>query len=366
MTTVTAFEPRWASSPSDAIRRLLDHRGWTAEDLADQLGIGDPATRRLLAGSQEITDEIAALLADRVGGSTSFWLARERQYREAAEWLTADELVQRMPMSQMIQLGWVDSSDSWRSRARIGLAFFGASDAEEGSRKIRDAIGGAHYRTSSAFSSDEVILAAWLRRAELEAEELGVGEWNAARLRDSLPAIRNLTRVADPAEFLPALQRIAADAGVAIVVVRAPKGCVLSGAAFRTASGTATVALTARHLSDDHLWFTIFHEIGHLLLHGAEETFLDDFEGAERSAEASSAESEADRFAQHALVPSGIDSLRVSGRGPTKRDVLRFASRENVSAGAVVGQLQHEGVVQFNQLNTLKRRYKWDGTTLRI
>lgn len=366
MTATTAFEPRWASSPSDAIRKLLDHRGWTIEDLADRLGIGDPATRRLLEGTDEITADIAALLSDRVGGSTSFWLTRERQYREAKEWLTADELVRRMPMKQMVQFGWIDSSDSWRSQARIGLDFFGASDAHDGSRRISEAIGGAHYRTSSAFSSDEVTLAAWLRQAELEADALQVAPWNAARLRANLPAMRSLTRVPDPADFLPTLQSLGAEAGVAVVIVRAPKGCVLSGAAFRTSNGTAAIALTARHLSDDHLWFTVFHEIGHLLLHGADETFLDDFEAASRSDAASSFEAEADRFAQQSLVPRYGDSLRVAGRAPTKRDLLRFASHEGVSPGVVVGQLQHEGVLQFNQLNTLKRRYKWDGTTLRI
>ncbi|MEF2977217.1 ImmA/IrrE family metallo-endopeptidase [Subtercola sp. YIM 133946] len=366
MTVTTAFEPKWASKPSDAIRKLLDHRGWMVEDLADRLGIGDPATRRLLAGTDQITADLAALLSDRLGGSASFWLTRERQYRESLEWLTADELAQRMPMSQMIQLGWIGSSDSWRSQARIGLNFFGASDAEEGANKIRAAVGGAHYRTSTAFSSDEVTLAAWLRQAEMQVNTLRVDEWDASRLRNNLAAMRDLTRVPDPADFLPALQKLGAESGVAIVLVRAPKGCVLSGAAFKTSNGAAAIGLTARHLSDDHLWFTVFHEIGHLLLHGVDETFLDDFETAEHSDEASSLEAEADDFARQSLVPAGIESLRITGRGPTKRDVLRFASRENVSAGAVVGQLQHEGVLQFSQLNALKRRYKWDGTTLRI
>ncbi|WP_445996908.1 ImmA/IrrE family metallo-endopeptidase [Okibacterium fritillariae] len=365
MNPTTAFEPRWASSPSEAVRRLIKQRGWSIEDLADQLGIGDPATRRLIAGTHEFTDELATLLSDRLGGSVDFWLTRERQYREAKEWLTVDEFVQRMPLAQMIQLGWVESSDSWRSQARIGLDFFGASDAEEGSKKISEAIGAAHYRTSSAFSSEEVTLAAWLRRAELEADALEVDEWDATRLHQNLPVMRSLTRMPDPTNFLPALQKLCAEAGVAVVVVRAPKGCVLSGAAFKTSNGVAAIALSARHLSDDHFWFTVFHELGHLLLHGTDETFLDDFETAPQSDGISSLEAEANRFAQESLMPGGLDALRVAGRGPTKRDLLRFASSCNISAGVVVGQLQHEGVLGYNQLNTLKRRYKWDGVTLR-
>ncbi|MFX9089566.1 ImmA/IrrE family metallo-endopeptidase, partial [Acinetobacter baumannii] len=36
----------------------------------------------------------------------------------------------------------------------------------------------------------------------------------------------------------------------------------------------AMVLLSFRHLSDDHFWFTLFHEFAHLLLHN-NQTFID-------------------------------------------------------------------------------------------
>ena len=35
------------------------------------------------------------------------------------------------------------------------------------------------------------------------------------------------------------------------------------------------IILSFRYLSDDHFWFTFFHEIGHLLLHKEDLTFID-------------------------------------------------------------------------------------------
>ena len=368
MSTLTeAFEPRWASAPGDSIRSILDRRGWTVKDLADRLGIGDPATRRLIVGESAITAEVADSLAGVLGGSPRFWLARETQYRESTKWLSADALTKAMPTAQMIQLGWVEKSDSWRTQAEQSLAFFDASDPEEAARRVRAILDGVRYRASESFTSDEVTLAVWLRRAEIEAAELDVQDWSPATLREQLAAIRVLTREPNPSIFLPALQTIGARAGVAFVLVRSPKGAALSGAALRGNDGRRIIALTARHLSDDHFWFTVFHEMGHLLLHDAEETFIDDF-GADGDSEGRSAvESEADRFAHESLVPGGVSALDTGAvRGPSKRDVLRFASKLGVAPGVIVGQLQHAGTLRYNQLNGLKRRYSWSGANLRI
>ncbi|QEO15062.1 ImmA/IrrE family metallo-endopeptidase [Agromyces intestinalis] len=365
-TAVSTFEPRWASTPGDSIRAILERRGWTADDLADELGIGDPATRRLIQGETEISEDLASKLAACLGGSAKFWLTRERQYRESLFWLSADQLAQQMPIAQMVQLGWIAKSESWREQAKLGLEFLDVENAEEGAALVAQASSNTHYRASDTFSSDAVTLAVWLRKAQLEAAQLDVADWSAQELRAQLDKIRALTKEADPAVFVPALQRIAGRAGVAVVVVRPPKGAALSGAALTGMGGRRIIALTARHLSDDHFWFTVFHEIAHLLLHGAEETFIDDFGVGADAAGSAAIEEEADSFARDALVPRGTGQLHgLTGRGPTKRDVLRLASRAGVAPGIVIGQLQHAGVLQFNQLNTLKRRYKWDGSSLR-
>ncbi|KHK95850.1 hypothetical protein LK09_17630 [Microbacterium mangrovi] len=367
MTVASTFEPRWASAPGDSILAILQRRGWTVDDLADRLGIGDPATRRLIRGESELTAELAALLAGCLGGSASFWLTREHQYRESLFSLSADALTQQMPITQMIQLGWIEKSDSWREQAKLGLQFLGAKNAEDAATRVALATRGSHYRASDTYSSDSLTLAVWLRKAQLDASQVHLDEWSAPALRDQIDEIRALTKVPDPSVFLPELQAIGARAGVAIVLVRPPKGAALSGAAFTGHDGRRVIALTARHLSDDHLWFTVFHEIGHLLLHGVDETYVDDFGVGVDADGGAAVEQEADNFALEALVPGGVGELvgLLRGRGPTKRDVLRLASRVGVAPGIVVGQLQHTGALQYNQLNTLKRRYRWDSSTLK-
>ena len=89
--------------------------------------------------------------------------------------------------------------------------------------------------------------------------------------------------------------------------------------------------LSLRHRSDDHLWFTVFHELGHLVLH-AGEAFVD-----EDDTPTDAKEGEADRFASDCIVPPGReDDLR--RLRPTFREVTRLAVGLGITPGLLVGQ----------------------------
>ena len=97
--------------------------------------------------------------------------------------------------------------------------------------------------------------------------------------------------------FVLQLQALASAAGVAVVFVPAPPGCRVSGANQWLSPIRALIALSLRHKSNDHLWFTLFHEAGHILKHGKKATIVDGLDGVDEVHEA-----EADRFAADQLI----------------------------------------------------------------
>jgi Zn-dependent peptidase ImmA (M78 family) len=107
--------------------------------------------------------------------------------------------------------------------------------------------------------------------------------------------------------------------------------------------------LSGRHLSDDHFWFTFYHEAGHLILHGKRFVFVDDLDDDNAVRE----EDEANRFAENLLIPPEhqTEMLRLTAN---KMQVMRFARKIGISRGIVVGQLQHRGIIGRDQLNSLK------------
>jgi hypothetical protein len=209
------------------------------------------------------------------------------------------------------------------------------------------------FRTSFAHRSNPAAVAAWLRQGVRAARRVPCAPWNPEALRAALPAIRALLRIKKPASFFPRLVEIGQTCGVAIVFVRTPTGCRASGAIHFESTGKAILQLSFRYRSDDHFWFTVFHEIGHLLLHPTSRLFVEgqDYEITEE-------ESEANRFAADILVPAEFeDDLKAVPRD--FRAYARLAKRIGVSTGVLVGQMQNRGLLKHEQMNFLKERYDW-------
>ncbi len=112
--------------------------------------------------------------------------------------------------------------------------------------------------------------------------------------------------------------------------------------------------LSFRYLSDDHFWFTFFHEAGHLVLHRPEAAIL---EGSGRTDPVK--EREASRFAENVLVPERYQE-RLQTLPIERHAVRHFARDLGVSPGIIVGQLQHSGRASQRQLNGLKARFTWE------
>jgi Zn-dependent peptidase ImmA (M78 family) len=138
------------------------------------------------------------------------------------------------------------------------------------------------------------------------------------------------------------------------VVVRAPSGCHASGSTRFLSETKALLLLSFRHLSDDQFWFTFFHEAAHLLLHGEKRLFIEGLGGP-----ATKEEEEANEFAGRLLVPSPFRD-RLFDLPTNSREVIKFARLLGTSPGIIVGQLQHYRRIEHNQLNGLKRRFRWE------
>ncbi|MEP7764378.1 ImmA/IrrE family metallo-endopeptidase [Sanguibacter sp. 25GB23B1] len=337
----------------------MAERDFSVEHLASALQTPVAEAEALLIGDARINADRAARLSAALGASTRFWLTREAEYVEDQIRVMAAEWSSSLPLRQMRNFGWIDRTSGWREEIDECLQFFGVEDFEEWQNRYCSQFAGAHFRKSPTYANEENATLVWFRAGERAAASLATtSDFSPSGLRARLGELRNLTRLADPAKFIPALQSVCSQAGLAVVVVPAPDGCRASGAT-RWIHGRPLVQLSARHLSDDHLWYTFFHELGHVLCHAdLDETFIDG--DADESGDA--VEAEADEFATLALFG---EFPQLENEQPIQyRDVIRAAKRLGVSAGILIGQLQHRNVIPHERFNRLKRRYQWNGTSL--
>jgi HTH-type transcriptional regulator/antitoxin HigA len=274
-------------------------------------------------------------------------LEQRAQLEAHAEWLI------EMPLAALRKVGIITAHAKDKAGlVRQLLEFFGVSDPDAW-RRLWLGQQAAALRQSSSFKAQPAAVAAWLRLGELEADRLQVSEFDAARLRASLPALRALTRESDPAVFEKQLVGIAAACGVAVVFVPEIPGARCSGA-VRWVHDRPVVQLSLRFGTDDQLWFTFFHELAHVLLHGKKDVFIDD--GHTEADLHGDKEREADSFARELLISrhyatelAGLTSLAA---------IKAFAARIGVSPGIVVGRLQHDQIIGFHVGQSLKVRYR--------
>lgn len=207
------------------------------------------------------------------------------------------------------------------------------------------------YRTSRAFESDPGAVSAWLRKGELVAREISCKPYDEQKFKAALLTIRELT-VQPPEMFQQEVVRLCADAGVAVAFVPELPKMRASGATWWLTSTKAVVLLSLRYKSDDHLWFSFFHEAGHILLHGKKDVFIEDDGTNEK-------EHEANRFASDFLIPSHRFKAFLASSRLSKDAISRFAAELGVAPGIVVGRLQHDGKLPPSHCNDLKARLRW-------
>ena len=112
--------------------------------------------------------------------------------------------------------------------------------------------------------------------------------------------------------------------------------------------------MTARYMRDDQLWFSLFHESAHVLLHGKRQMFVQT-----KDKQATEQEEQADRWAANFLISPKDWRTFSDAREFTAGDVAAFADKQGVSPGIVVGRLQHEERINWSNLNQLKAQLQW-------
>jgi HTH-type transcriptional regulator / antitoxin HigA len=352
---------QWASHPGRTIDAICREKGLSVEQLAAGVELSVADVLQLLIGDLAITPAIAKALAKAVGSSERFWLAREEHYKlcrqrlaanldatEAAQWL------KRLPIKDMQSWGGISKVRKGVDLAVDCLRFFGVASIDEWEDLQKSVIETTQFRTSTKLASDAAAVAAWIRSGELAVADRPVAEWNPALFKERLQAIRLLTTIRDPRVFLPQLQALCAEAGVALAVVRPPAGCRASGATKFLSPTRPLIMFSFRYLRDDAFWFTFFHESGHLLLHGPDRVFIEGQGLVDDQREV-----EANDFAAEVVIPpssrKAFDSLSIEARA-----IIRFAKSIGIAPGLVVGQLQHARRLKWGTaLNKLKRKYTW-------
>ncbi|MHB8107594.1 MAG: helix-turn-helix domain-containing protein [Candidatus Cryosericum sp.] len=347
-----------ASAPGDTLKETLDAIGMSQSDLCRRTGLTAKTISGIINGKEPLSQQTALQLETVLGVPASLWNNLERQYQEyrarsvqAGQMRAQKGWLRRFPMRQLLEWAWVERCEDVAQQVLALLRFFGCSSPDQCDTYLQHAA--VQYRTSGKFSADEYALSAWLRQGERMGQQLQCSAYDVATFRQALQEARHLS-TEKPDEFVLQLQSLCARAGVAVVFVRELPRIRASGATRWLTPDKALIQLDLRHKSNDQLWFSFFHEAGHVLLHGKRQVFVDG-----QDAEQNELEQQADKFATDMLIPPiAYDSFVQRGHLASSA-IMSFAREQGIESGIVVGRLQHDQLIPYNRLNNLKERLAW-------
>ena len=361
---MTTSSPRAYSDlpipPGEVLEEELEARGMTQKELAARLGRPAQVINEIIKAKKSITPETAIGLGKVLGIDPQFWTNLEANYRmtlarkREEEMLTASvQWLNDYPIRDMLKRGWIQAGRDRSSRLRALMRFLGVAVAEP--LAFQKAVG---FRITEAAQSKVSLgaLAVWLRRGELDAQEVSTADYDQETFTNALFRIRAMTPQA-PGEFIPAMQELCAEAGVAFCMVQELPRSGANGATRWLTDRKALIQMSNRNKWADIFWFTFFHEACHLLRHRTQRRVVID--GLDADSDILEIEVEADSFAMDFLIAPQAWSDFCADGDFTPGSVQEFAQSIGIAPFIVVGRLQKEHRIDYSQLTILKPRYEW-------
>jgi addiction module HigA family antidote len=352
------YVPDYVVTPGEVLEDYLESTGFTQASLAERTGLSKKTINEIIKAKSAITAETALKFERTLGRPARFWSSLERQYQEdkirLADKIKLEENLKwldSIPVNDMAKLGWIEKFKDKVKQLEAVLRFFAvASPAQWEKIWVRDLQ--VAFRKTETLKDNTGVISAWLRQGEILGSKLRCEQFNKLKFQNCLDEIRKLT-VEEPEMFVLKLQTLCAEAGVAIVFVPALPRLGIYGAT-RWLNDKPVMQLSLYLKSNDHLWFTVFHEACHIIKHGRRNIFI------EGNGLDNENEKEADTFAQDKLIPPAqIKGLLSSGFQPTLSQIEQFARTIGIAPGIVAGRLQHDKILPISVGNGLKVRYEW-------
>jgi len=347
--------------PGETLIDLLEEKGMTQAELAERMGRPLKTINEIIKGKTSITPETAIQLEGVFSVPAGFWMNLESNYQVALVRFNFEEklkeeyqIAEKYPYKEMVKLGWISAVSDSKEVVQSLLNFFGVISLKNVIEK--NIFIGAQYRISAKKDYSKEAITAWLRKGVLEAQKINTDDFDEKKLKEAIPKIKSLM-FSRPNEFMSQLTRILADCGVALVILKSLKNVPVNGVTRWISPKKALIQMSIRGKYADIFWFSLFHELGHLLLHRKKDVYID----SENEEVNKKQEDQANKFASESLIPeSECNSFTAKFKIYKDIETLkRFAKKQGVINGIVVGRLQNDQVIGRNQLNSLRDKYEW-------
>jgi addiction module HigA family antidote len=355
MATLTQYYPQSVSHPSTTLSEILLENKMGAKEFAIRTGKPEKTISDVLNGKSNITSEMAILFEQVLKTPAHFWVNRQRNYDEYLARIAYQKTIEEgiewsknFPYAKMASFGWVEPTLKKEAKVINLFDYFQVSNTKGYNDFYFNQKLLVNFRISLKNNENAGAIAAWLRQGQIQAENLIVDEFNKSKLTKIIPELKEIM-AKQPIDFFSKIQELCISIGLKVVHTPCLPKAPIHGST-RWLGNTPLIQLSGRYRRNDIFWFTFFHEIGHILLHGKKYISI---ENIEYDGENQTYENEANEFSANVLLTKDEEIEILKNVTLTESDVVYYANKFKTHPAVIIGRLQHLKLIPFGLGNHL-------------
>jgi HTH-type transcriptional regulator/antitoxin HigA len=343
--------------PGETLEEVINDRNMTQKELAIRTGMTEKHISTVIHGQKGISASFAKKLEYALGIEASFWMNLQANYdREILEFeelhnISAQEIDVTNNLKEVLECwsgyGWLKINTDPASlvidlRKKLGISNL---------LDIPKINYNAAFRAQTKnVKVDPYVLFSWQRMCELLTKDIGVADHvDTEMLQTKILDIKHVMFLRGT-QIQQELTNIFAECGIAFCVVPNFKGAPVQGFIKRTDNGSMILCMTLRQKYADIFWFSLFHEVAHILNGDTKNSFIDFNLVSDKT------EAKADKMAGEFLIDSrAYRSFIKSGEYKTEQGINKFADSQNVRDFIVQGRLMNDGYLPWKP----RHKYEW-------
>lgn len=331
----------------------MEIRGWIQEELADILGISAKHLNSILLDKQALSIDVVKRLGKVFGNSPQYWLNLDNDYRlwlESGSNKEMDSLATKaliysyMPIRDMIKKGWLPPTNDVNKLSDEVKEYWKINELNF--TFLEEAVIPLCKKSEAYNQFNAYYAATWFQMAKNSSLNFKVKEYKKEKLEDLYKRISDFTVMDEGiSSFIKELN----NSGVKFFVLPHLEKTYLDGSAFLS-EDNPVIVYTARYKRIDNFWFTVAHEIAHVLKH-LDKTLsfvLDNF----REETTDIKEKEANKSAsKHLKHPEILDFLEPHFNYLTANKVIECSNALHVHPAIIIGALAFNKTISYRNIN---------------
>ncbi len=353
MSSIIEYESLIAFHPSEYVKDIIEDLNITQEEFANRLGISPKVLSEFLNAKTSLSPDLAYRLESLTGVSYDTWMNLEIQFDKKKLEIEKKKKEDEKSIIDSIDIGYFKEHNlienkrySFMEKERVikkllniaDIAFLGVFNPM------------VSYRNKSIYDKKSIINSnIMLEIASNIARNATDNKLDKKKLKKLLPEIKKMTNE-DLEVFYPRLKKALLNCGVILVALPHLTNSGLHGAIKKFKNGSVMLLITDKNKSADIFWFSLVHEIFHIL-NGDFKTDVEDEEAYVSN------ENYIDNCTKDFFIPTDDYKQFIELGDFSESSILNFADKIGINPGILIGRLKKEKVIPYSYFQNYNKKY---------